>query len=100
MLRSLWQSIKSLIWDEPTEQFKSQEDIDIGIEDKILETGAAILYNDVPQGAQQRKRTFLSPDDALDYASTIPSEYVTFAIWDGDTDTGDRTYEVWVTDND
>lgn len=96
MLRSFFQGLKDLIYDNVLSAFKSQQDIDIGIEDQLIATGAAVIYNDAPTGAGFRKWSFLSYRDAIKYASAIPSEYVTYAIFDDGDDEGNRVYEVWV----
>lgn len=97
MFRSFWQKIKDTVYDAIAEVFLTQEEIDIKVENDLVETGAAVLYNDTPEGSSHRKHTFLSHRDALNYAYGIPAEYVTFVVND-DGDEDNRTYEVWVTE--
>lgn len=81
MLRSFWQAIKDIIYDNTLGLFRSQQDIDIAIENRVLATGANIVYDfdDVPPEATGRRRIFLDIEDAIKYwqDAGIPDSCVT-----------------------
>lgn len=99
MLRSFWQSVKDLIYDNTLGLFKSQEDIDLAVENRVLGTGANIVYDfdEIPTEATGRRRTFLSIEDGIKYwqDAGIPDSCVTVfpQLNDGDTE-----YILYITD--
>lgn len=81
MLRSFWETVKSIVYDNTLGLFRSQEDIDIAIENRVLSLGANIVYEFdlVPLEATERRRTFISIEDAIKYwqDAAIPDSCVT-----------------------
>lgn len=99
MLRSFWQRVKDVIYDNTLGLFRDQEDIDIAVENRILATGANIVYDydSVPTEATGRRRTFLDIEDAIRYwqDAGIPDSCVTVVSVEN---AGDIEYQLYITD--
>lgn len=99
MLRGLWQSLKDTIYDSVSSLFRSQEDIDIIIENELMNWGAVVYdAGDIDPAATYRKHEFWSHKDAIAYVKRggIPGEYVTFLIEPDADEEGNTRYTVWV----
>lgn len=97
MLRSFWEMTKNFLYDNTLGLFRSQEDIDIAIENRVFATGANIVYDfdEVPEEATGRRRTFLNIEDAIKYwtEAGIPSSCVTVLAIDN---AGDIEYILYI----
>lgn len=99
MLRSLWQNLKDLVYDSVLSVFRPQEDIDVLIETRLLETGNVVYdTGDVPPEANARHHEFLSYEDAVKYVTDggIPASCVTYLRIADATENGDEVIVVYV----
>lgn len=99
-LRSIWQSLKDLVYDAVSDVFRTQEEIDEEVEGN-LSTWGTVVYDqgDVEPSARLRPTTFISHIDAISWIQRagIPPHYVwIYAEEDGDDD--NYLYRIYVKD--
>lgn len=102
MLRGIWQRVKDTIYDSVLSVFRTQEEIDEVIEDRLSQYGLIVdSALDIPTSAKMRNKLFWTEEDLIKYITdgAIPAGacfILRLPEWD---DEGNTAYKLYVSPN-